>query len=172
MQKLALLLTLTATALTVFAQPGSGARFGARDPKVCASTKEPKRGAPSPDQLKQYVICQSEKFTGTPGTGQLLYLMSDVTVEVAKPRPFQMRTDAWSDIDPSEPVYPIRGSYVSWQCAVIGSINGDRGKNCSRTDGPNAKGICFKTTFGDWQCKFLDGNSSSPMQRFPPPTGN
>jgi hypothetical protein len=159
-------------AMPVFSQAGAGAKFGARDPRTCASMKTPARGAPTGDQLKQIFICESENVSSSIASGELLHLVTDVNIEVAKGRPFQMRTDAWPDIDPSQLVYPIRGSYVMWQCVALGRINGERGKNCTKADQPHASGVCYKDTFGDWHCKFMDGNAGNPgMQRYPPPTG-
>ncbi len=65
-------------------------------------------------------------------------------------------------IDPAAPVLPIRGSYDSYQCAVITVPKGgpgstvydtdNTGKNCQITPQHNATGSCFRTTFGDWKC--------------------
>ena len=167
-----LTLLLTAGATGAFAQNGIGAKFGARDPRTCKSKKEPAKGAPTADQLKEYFICEAEKADGYSGTAQLLYLVTNVTLEVAKGRPFNMRTDSWPDIDPSQMVYPVRGSFTWWQCSVLGSIGGDPGKNCTKTEQPHASGMCFKTTFSDWHCPMSDiYNNGTTMERFPPPAG-
>ena len=167
-----LTLLLTAGGTAAFAQSGIGAKFGARDPRICKSQKEPARGAPTADQLKEYFICESEKTAGDSGSAQLLYLVSNVTLEVAKGRPFNMLTDSWTDIDPSQTVYPVRGGFTGWQCSRLGSINGNPGKNCTKTEQPHASGMCFKTTFSDWHCKMLDiNNDGGSMERFPPPAG-
>ena len=72
--------------------------------------------APTADQLKQYFICDNENTTGL-GNGQVLYLATNVSVEVAKGRPYSASTDATQDVDPSQTVYPIRGSFDWWQCS-------------------------------------------------------
>ena len=62
---------LLATVPSMDAQTGVGAKFGARDPLTCASTKEPSKGAPSPEQAKQYVRCHWEKVEA----GNSLFLL-------------------------------------------------------------------------------------------------
>jgi hypothetical protein len=153
------------------AQRGVGAKFGARDPRTCATLKDPARGAITADQAKRYFICESELVARAAGGGDLLYLVSDVNIEVGKGRPFLESTDAWPNIDPAETVYPIRGSYVVWQCVPLGAINGEPGQNCSRSAEPHATGICYKDTFRDWHCeKFMDINTvGDGMKRYPPP---
>ena len=160
----------------VFAQKGAGKPFGARDPRTSDSRKAPAKGAISAEQAKQYVIADSERVTQSFGSGMLLHLVTDVKVEVGKGRPFNMQADSFgwatdNGIDPAETVYPIRGSYDSWTCGKLGTINGDPGKNCTKLPQPAAKGICFKSSFGDWHCTMTDFNASQGMERYPPPAG-
>jgi hypothetical protein len=163
---------------TCLAQPGSGARFGARDPHTCGSRKEPARGAPTAAQLTQYFICDNEFFQPASATGPLLYLIDNAKVEVGKGRPFSIVTDAYTDVDPSQTVYPIRGSYTQYQCSVpqppSAPFNAPKaGKNCFKYEAPAATGICYKSTFGEWHCKMCCTGSSSGkggVELFPPPT--
>ena len=164
------------------AQSGVAAQFGARDPRTCSSRREPSKGAPSGDQLTRYFICDEEKVTKSIASGDLLYLLTDVNVEVGKGRPFDMGTDAWPDVDPSQTVYPIRGRYTSWQCGALGTHGNEPGHSCDKLEQPHAKGICYKDTFADWHCKFSDpgqtsttngcpGGGGATSCRLPPPTG-
>ncbi|MDD5544000.1 MAG: hypothetical protein PHX83_12575 [Acidobacteriia bacterium] len=148
---------------------GVGALYGSRDPFTCKSTKAPAHGAISADQARQYVICGAEGETGG-----ALYLIEDVKTEVGKSRPFNINSDDYPDIDPSSPLYPVRGSFTKYQCfrvsnTAIASLN-NAGKNCNSADQPQATGVCYRTTFGDWRC----GMSDMPhlqLNRFniPPP---
>ncbi|HZR01982.1 MAG TPA: hypothetical protein VFA81_02265 [Burkholderiales bacterium] len=162
MQKafVALVLGLTLTSGATFAQKGAGAQFGARDPRTCASIKEPQKGAPTGEQMRKVFICQEEGVTNGSG-GQTLHLLTDVTMQVGKARPFMMSTDAWPDSDPSKPVYPVRGGYNEWSCGVIGYMAYQKGHNCWKVEQPHASGICYNNSFGDWVCKFLDGNAKT-----------
>jgi hypothetical protein len=103
--------------------------------------------------------------------GDLLYLVTDIVIEVGKGRPFNALTDSYTDIDPSQPIYPIRGSYVGWQCGVVGSIGAAAGHNCARNDGASQGGTCYKDSFGDWHCKMCCTLGSNQKAGYPPPQG-
>jgi hypothetical protein len=80
-----------------------------------ASSTEPVKGAPTVEQAKAYFVCG---VTGEKEAGGYLYLTSELTLEVAPgSRPYSAWTDSTPDIDPKQPVYSIRGSYVSYQCS-------------------------------------------------------
>jgi len=161
---IALLLILAATG--AWAQSHPGAPFGARDPAVCASRKAPAKGAPTAEQAKAYFYCDTELVNGH------LYLVADVKIEVApKARPFNINTDTTGIIDPSQPIYNVRGSYTFYQCinpafATPGQF--PAGKNCNTSDVTNATGMCYKDTFGDWHCVML-GQKTWPSQNHAPP---
>ncbi|HEX9202192.1 MAG TPA: hypothetical protein VF865_21720 [Acidobacteriaceae bacterium] len=149
------------------AQQGTGKKFATRDPFVCKSKKDPAKGAPSPDQIKQYFRCNSE--TGERSSGSnYLYLLDNITVEVGAGRPYQVSEMSIPEIDPSKLVYPIRGSFDRYQCSDPAHASQDArgnsvsppGKNCSLFLAPHATGICWRTTFGDWDCTMADGNAS------------
>ena len=61
------------------AQAGVGAKYGARDPAKCRSTKEPDKGAPTPEQVKRYVMCALEGEQGVAPPN--LTLLENVQVE-------------------------------------------------------------------------------------------
>ncbi len=151
------------------AQPGVAAKFGARDPKTCVDRTKPVRGVITPALAAAYVACSEESVSYT-----ALWLVEKVAVQIGAGRPFQMRTDAYNDIDPSKPIYPIRGSYVRYSCAVPSSIPGfpsTVGKNCTLYDQPHATGACYRTTFNDWRCgmKDLDNTLKIISQGIPGP---
>ncbi len=171
MKRVALPLVALALAALALAATGDGKRFGARDPRGCPSLKEPTRGAPSAAQVKQILSCQAESLQRSGAVGDLLYLVTDVSVEIGKGHPFNPLTDSYNSIDPSQTVYPIRGSYTAWQCGVSGSIGAPAGKNCAKNDAVPMTGNCYKDTFGDWHCTLCCQMGSNQKAGFPPPTG-
>jgi hypothetical protein len=156
-----------------FAQAGVGEKYGARDPRRCPAAKQPVRGAPSPAQAAQYLICGDEKEFAND-----LILLDDVKVEVGGARPFNPVVDRGvQNLDPKQPVYPIRGSFKSYQCSHLvhkadGSIDQNSvGRNCSVYDYANAEGFCFKTTFGDWRCGMMTGQQNRLVEQNVAPPG-
>jgi hypothetical protein len=164
----------TNAALARLPRPGRGlaSRYGTREPKVCASRKEPAGSALSPVQARRYFTCDAE-VEGVAG----LVLVTNVRVEVAPGRGFNYNTDSGhAGIDPQEIVYDIRGSYTHYDCrqAAAGESAFARTHNCSAFDEPAALGLCFKNTFGDWHCTMHDMHADimNPKQHLLPPEGN
>ena len=157
--------------LVLPAKTGDGKPFGARNPRSCTAQQLQGKGTPTADQLKLAFICEEEAVSAAATGGTVLTLVTDVKMEVAKGRPFQMATDAWPDIDPSQPVYNVRGSFIEYRCTPLGKINGNPGANCMKYDHPSAKGECFKNTFGEWRCKFTDLNAQTTGKGVAPPAG-
>jgi hypothetical protein len=151
-----ILIVLACAAGSLSAQTGVGAKYGARDPYACKSLKEPSSGAPSGQRLVDLVRCGS---AGERVYDNQLYLLESVTVEIGKGRPYQP-TDLSHKLDPSKPVYPIRGSYEKYQCDALNPkirMKGrNPGDNCSMYPNPKATGICYSTTFGEWDCVMSD----------------
>jgi len=144
---LALLVVFGGTGVLAYGQAGAGKPYDARDPFVCKSKKDPAKGAPSPSQVKDYIRCTNEKITA----GLLLY--ENVQVEIGKSRPYSSGADSGAgEIDPSQPVYPVRGTYDAYNC-WIPKYNGTTGKNCNVQKAAPFAGACYKTTFGDWSCR-------------------
>lgn len=101
-----------------------GAPYGAREPRVCKDKKSPRTGAIAAAQAKEYLICDAEKVFGVD-----LGFVEDVTVQVGKARPYNIKEDFnYNDIDTKFPVYPIRGSYKSYNCQPISGDGRNRGK--------------------------------------------
>ena len=179
---LSITLLLGVTGALAQDKKGIGTRFGTRDPRSCASRKEPSKGALTSDQAKQYFLCEAEYMEkgGSPENDHL-WLDTNVIVEVGKGRPFNMATDSacapCTEIDPSQTVYPIRGSFTFWLCGSVqplGAVGVALGKNCAKGESGGATGMCFKSTFGDWHCvmsgmALLEGGGNKSL---PGPTGN
>jgi hypothetical protein len=121
MKRMLLMICILSFCITpAHGQAGVGKKYDTRDLFVCKSTKEPARGAPSSSQITDYMKCKAEK-TG----GCCIWLMENVQVETGKSRPFSSWSDVGNqDIDNSQPVYPIRGTYDNYQCYPPGSSGG------------------------------------------------
>ncbi len=132
--------------------------FGSREPQKCKATKAPAKGAITAALAKKYFICQTEGLSG----GKL-YLLENVKLEVGGGVPYHPNLGAFEAINVRVPLYPIRGSYLSYQCSNLETeYIGGRGKNASRYNNPKATGYCYKNTFGDWRCFMADPNATSP----------
>ncbi len=146
-----------------------GAKYGSRDPQTCADMKAPARGAITAALAAKYFICASEKEEG-----QYLYLVENVKVEVGGGIPYAaiIGHRSFPEVDVKHPVYPIRGSHTQYQCHAESDYY-EPGKNCNRYEHRNAKGYCYKTTFGDWQCfqSELSMPNENIFSRVPPPGG-
>lgn len=152
---------------SAFAQKGIGAKYGSRDPRTCADTKTPARGAISSAQATQYVICAQEQVAS-----DQLYLVENVKVVVVGSRAYNAFSDSYAtSIDTTAPVYPIRGSFDKYQCDKVSDIMENAGKNCNRYHYPKAEGKCYKTTFGDWYCSMNDTSNPNAETALPPPGG-
>ncbi len=140
-----------------------GGKFGTREPAKCANRQGPINAATA----KQYFICDSEGelFRNT------LFLVSDVTVQVASPRPFNYNLDSSQNrIDTRAQVYDIRGSYNHYQCDAQATYRNAfaNSHNCSKFLHPTAEGRCWKDTFGDWHCTMAGGPGAQLNNQVPP----
>ncbi|HRH43322.1 MAG TPA: hypothetical protein PKY82_16940 [Pyrinomonadaceae bacterium] len=154
----------------VLAQKGVGAKYGARDPQTCADTKAPAKGAITAALAAKYFICGVEKEDY-----RYLQLVENVKVEVGGGIPYAaiIGHRSFPEVDVKHPVYPIRGSHTQYLCNAESDYY-QPGKNCTRYEHRNAKGYCYKTTFGDWRCH--QSEDSIPNDRtfsnVPPPKGD
>ncbi len=135
------------------AQQGSmAARYGTRDPRPCASTNAPAGGAITAALAAQYFSCQAEAVSG----GNL-YLVENVRLQVGGGVPYTPNLGAFEAVNVRVPLYPIRGSYVQYQCRdLIREYVGPAGQSCNIYNHVNATGYCYRTTFGDWRCHMAD----------------
>ncbi|BCM91646.1 hypothetical protein IAD21_03521 [Abditibacteriota bacterium] len=146
---------------------GVGSKYGTRDPYVPTDRSLPKTGPISAAQAKKYVIADTEKELG-----EQLYLAEDVIVQVGKGRPYNPDEDInFPDIDTKFPIYPIRGSLKKYDCSPITQDKSNLNHNCSIYNEPNAKGACYKDTFGDWSCAMTDTKTSETTQTQVAPPG-
>ena len=139
--------------------------FGAREPRGCPNRKFD--GPPTARQAMDLVICAQEKYLGG-----YEYLVSNVTVQIAKGRPYSAWSDSGaSEIDPTATVYPIQGRITTFQCSRRDAMLGqDPDRNCLRSDSDPANGTCYKNTFGEWHCLIMGAGVFTQGYQ-PPPTG-
>ena len=139
--------------------------FGAREPRTCQPGKFD--GPPTARQAMDLFICASEKYAGG-----YEYLVSNVTVQTGKSRPYSAWSDSGAtDMDVTQAVYPIQGRLTAYQCSRRDAMLGqDPARNCIRTDSDPATGTCYKSTFGEWHC-FMMGAGVFTQGYQPPPTG-
>ncbi len=148
----------TNTPLTAVQAPRSiNGRYGARDPRTCRDTKAPASGAITAALASRYFICQAERiYSGH------LYLVENLRLQVGGGVPYTPNLGAFESINVRVPLYPIRGSYLLYQCKdLVTEHVGPPGTNCNTYSHPNAMGYCYKTTFGDWRC-YLADRSNNP----------
>ncbi|MEP6675450.1 MAG: hypothetical protein ABJA78_09850 [Ferruginibacter sp.] len=130
-----------------------GQRFGTRDPRTCAGTQKPLKGAITAELGKQYLICQLEN-----ASHDYLNLVENVQVQIGAGVTYNARNfPSIIDIDPKSPVYPFRASFNQYVCDPISTMVNNKGKNCDMTVRSKATGVFVKTTFGDWNC-YLTGS--------------
>jgi hypothetical protein len=119
--------------------------YQARAPRICAKVTNP----PSAAQAAALVQCTMDNLSSMG-----LRLLQDVNVELGTPRPVVLSTDdGLSELDLKSQVYPMRGSYSSYFCRAINNMVPAE-KSCSKATIPAGKGWCWKTSFGDWKCRF------------------
>ena len=154
------------TAVTLTRDAAIGAKYAAPGPRKCADTRQPTSGPISPAAARAYVICGGEGLSDS-----TLILQSKVQVQVGKGRPYIHVRDSLEAIDPSQPVYDIRGTSVRWTCSALGGVL-PQSKLCTRTETPNNEGKCYRTTFGDWRCSWADFtapmSTDTRLNRAPP----
>lgn len=147
-----------------------GAKYGSRDPQTCADQKAPAKGAITAALAAKYFICASEKEDY-----RYLYLVENVKVEVGGGIPYAaiIGHRSFPEVDVKHPVYPIRGSHTQYQCNPESDYY-QPGKNCTRYEHREAKGYCYKTTFGDWRCHQSQSSipNESIVSNVPPPKGD
>ena len=142
-----------------------GGKYGTRELPNCEDKTAPTKGALTAALAEKYVNCKHETII----YGDL-YLLEDVKVQVGAGRPYNSITDSlYTDIDVTALIYPLRGSYVQYQCSELSADNA--GKNCTKYIHRKAEGRCVKTSFGDWDCYLQDVRISDDDKffRVPPP---
>ena len=119
--------------------------YQGRAPKKCATVNNP----PSPELAAAMIPCSMDQESSLG-----LTLFQDVKVQMGTPRAFIMATDnGLSEVDVNAMVYPLRGSFTAYGCRYISNM-APAGQSCGVSPVPEAKGWCWKTSFGDWKCRF------------------
>jgi len=127
--------------------------YGAREPATCSAADQA-QGKPTADQVARYVKCTLEGVADG-----ALFLIENIQVrEVGDAA--QVDASFYPDIDTRQPVYPIRGSLLRYNCDregrnIGGSLN-PPGANCTSFLEANASGYCYKTIAGVWSCSMSD----------------
>ncbi len=161
--------TLTAALVLsseALALEGSGAEWGARDPGGCTSIQLD--AAPTTDQVVAMLRCKHEVALAT---GEL-WLMENIKVGVSASTPF---VEAYGDYvmedgDVDSSAYNIRGSF-SWVVCITkadAALSGKADNNCTEQIVPEAKGVCWKSTFGDYRCRYVGSVASTRPDIGPP----
>ncbi len=145
--------------------PTFNAQFRTRNPRVCAKVTH----VPSAAEAAVMVQCDHESNSRTTGSSPGFFLATNVEVELGSPRAYDRRIDDhWDAIDPSAPVYPVRGSSVGYTCIESNPIN--QGKNCQKSYGGRlGQGACWHTSFNEWRCAMTIGGPEQALQ-VPGPT--
>jgi len=136
------------------------AAYQGRAPRQCTNVTKP----PSVSQATAMVQCWSDAVNALG-----LFLYQDVKVQIGTVRPYLLTSDSYlPQIDPTATVYPIRGSYTYYACRGINNLV-PAGQQCTRSPVPQAMGMCWKTSFGDYKC-FLQGNIAADAATVAAPT--
>ena len=134
-------------------QKGVGTLYGTRDSVACKSKKEPAKGGPSAELATDYVRCGRE---GVSTSDHSLTLWEKVQLDIGKGRPYQASDSRLQEIDPAEPVFPIRATFDLYRCfdpARMTPVQPGPGHNCNFNPNVHGTGVCYKTTFSDWNCE-------------------
>lgn len=153
------LLPASATAQSI------GAPYQSRDPAACPDRTAPLRGPMTAAIARGYVAGSREGVRD-----DHIYLVGGMDIEVGRSRPFQQSDQTNSDIDPRQPVTPIRGRLQVFYCARVRDEAANAGKNCDVVTLPAATGEYYRTTFGDWTCDMSSKDYTTHRQAMPPPT--
>ena len=139
--------------------------FGGRAPRPCPAITH----RPSDQEASILAQCTMEGPFGTIET-----LLTNVRVHIIGSRKFSTNSagvyDAEDnnrqDIDNREVVFTLTGYAKQYAC---GEQSFMPAKNCTMTEMPNSPGACWKTTYGEYRCNFVNvGVGYHPFQ--PPPT--
>jgi hypothetical protein len=139
--------------------------YGAREPATCTAADQA-QVRPTPAQVAQYLRCTLEGVADG-----ALFLVENIQVrEIGDPE--QVDASFFPDIDIRQPVYPIRGSLLRYNCDREGrSVSWGRaepGANCVTFLEANASGHCYKTTAGVWSCS-MSALVAQKTERVGPP---
>jgi hypothetical protein len=136
------------------------AAYQGRAPRQCSSVTSP----PTVVQATAMVQCWSDAVSAFG-----LFLYQDVKIQMAAGRPYVLTSDSYlAQIDSNAKVYPLRGSYTYYACSGINNLV-PAGQQCRKQAVPQALGMCWKTSFGEWKC-FVQGNVAPETETVAAPT--
>jgi len=141
-----------------------GAPYQSRDPQTCPDRSAPVSGPMTAAIARTYVGC-SREFVFM----QRIYLIAGMDLEIGRSRPFQRSDEGLNDVDPSQPVFPLRGRILTFACDRVRDDGSNAAKNCDVNMTPKATGQCYKTTFGDWTCDMSSVEFTTVRRELPPP---
>lgn len=162
---IALALSLAAAAGNpAMAAEGSGEPWGARDPAPCVPLKQP--AGPDIAQAIDLIRCQEEIIINSD-----LWLLENFQIEMGAGIPLDAAgAYEMPNAVLMSTVYPLRGSFTRYRCIkrsdVMRDVDPDR--NCDETIIPKATGVCWWTSFGEWQC-LLRGAVTETREHVAPP---
>ena len=117
------------------------------------------------------VQCDYEAGSRTSGAQPTFFLTTNVKVELGSPKAYNPNVDSWDTIDPSAPVYPLRGSAVGYTCGLV--RGSPPGTNCLKSYGDTGQlgqGACWHTQFNEWRCSMTVGGPERDLQARGPTT--
>ena len=150
------------------AEAVSGAAWGARNGSPCVAVK----GAKAPTAAQATAILRCRRDTANQSSGEL-WLMERANVQVGGAMPFKTAYNTWTmqGADTTKAVYPLRASWTMVMCRNRADLAryspADAARNCSETD-YTGDGVCWRTTFGDWDCT-VTGRTGATRQKTAPP---
>lgn len=140
-------------------------QYGGRAPRPCPAITH----KPSDAEAAILAQCTMEGPFGDTET-----LLTDVQVHITGSRQFSKNSagvytgsdNNRKDIDNRADVLTLTGYAKSYACGVQSF---SPGKNCIMVEMPDSPGACWKTTYGEYRCNFVNGGVGyHPF--LPPPT--
>ncbi len=161
-------LLVLAAGQSASAEAASGAPWGSRNAAPCNAVRQ--NNAPNAAQATAILKCRREKAYDSSGE---LWLMEKANIQVGGGMPFVTAYNTWTmqGADTTKQVFPLRGSWTMVMCrnrADLARYSAqDAQRNCSETD-YQGDGVCWRTTFGDWDCT-VTGRTGAQRQKTAPP---
>lgn len=153
--------------LAVLVQPARAEMYeiyGTREPNTCGPFTTLSGASPTSDEAAWIYLCEYE--SQPIGVASKLYLVEDLSIQVGRSRPFGQTTDySLRDADPSQQVFPIRGTLTLIQCSEVNDRN--RGANCAEYPS-KGEGVCYRSTFDEWSCPMTLTDAGEWRTNVPP----
>jgi hypothetical protein len=151
---------------SVAAHSQVGAEFTTRDPIGCPQITGDQ--PPTMCEAQALIACDLEGVVT-----DWIRLTSDIQITSSSERAYDYAEDgAYSDIDPTLPVYNIAGSYVEYACGHPSQFDDSApaGQTCMSGMRPSADGACYRMNSGYWACHWVDSDHGNfDQQKIPAP---